>query len=275
MFSFRRPAVIASLVLAGAFATGLAACATEPDKEEAPSAEEVRRQRHGAVNAVITAAIEAAELTPAQLTQLESIQSRIKERREGRSEVREEMRAAASEIVRDGTTDSQLYDEVVERASKLIEAKIELSTADAVEIHGMLSAEQRSRVAEVLRERVDKKWGKVRRDRHEGLEEFAEDLALSDEQKAGLKKIRDEMMGQNKRLRPTPEEVYGMIDAFEGEDFAEALAAFAAEKAPLLRQKIAEAGNHADAVLELLEPSQRDLLADIIEDGYETIRAEK
>jgi len=269
MSKLRRPILIAALALSSAAA--LAACANAPDDEE-PTVQEVRQHHHGALHAVVEASMEAAELTDAQRTEVETIRDRFHTDRETREKMRDEMRATLSDIVRDGTTQTERFDAAVERAATTIEARIEQRSEAVKDVHALLTPEQRVAVAEVLRERVDQKWGKRRRARHEGLKTFATKLALTPDQVAELEKVRDRVMGQSKRLRPTAEELYDLIAAFETDDFAAELDDFHAEKAPLLREKLAHAGEHADDVLAILENGQREVLADIIDQGYDVLK---
>jgi Spy/CpxP family protein refolding chaperone len=265
MRSLRRSALVAALLLAGSV-VGVAACSSEAPPEE-PAAEEVRRHRHGAVDAVVETALDYAALSNEQRGQILAIRDEVRERRSDRKALAKEMRGTASAIVRSGTTDSDQFDEAIERASAAIEERVEMSSDAVKEIHALLSAAQRAEVAEGLRERIDHRWGKKRRDGHVGLKRIAAELMLSPDQQAKMEAIRDDMLGQSKQLRPSAEELYDLVDAFQGEDFAAALDAFHAEKAPLLREKLARAGDHADAVLGLLETTQREALAEIIEQG--------
>lgn len=275
MTKSRRPLFVALFLAAGAAATSLPACNVGSEPEAPPVQEEVRRHRHGAVSAVVDTAIEYGDLSDAQLEAVTAIRAEMKAQRHDRQAFRQEMKAAASAIVRSGTTDSEQFDAMVEKAAVAIEERIELSSAAVVAIHELLTPEQRVAVAEGLRDRIDAKWGKARRDRHEAFEKFSEELMLTDEQIAGIEKVRKEMLGEAKRLRPTAEELYGLVDAFETADFPAALDAFHADKAPLLREKLATAGDHADVVLGLLEEDQRDVLAELIEDGPEAFRGEQ
>jgi Spy/CpxP family protein refolding chaperone len=267
MTTSRRPLFVAFALLAGVAATSLPACNAGPEDEPPPPVEEVRNHRYGAVNAVIETTLDRAALTDAQLDVVLAIQDEVTAHRAERKQLREEMRTAASAIVREGTTDSAEFDAMVERAAVAIEKRVEMS-ADAVkDLHELLEPEQRAAVAEGLRERIDRRWGNVHRRRHEAFDTFARELALTDDQIRGIEKVRDEMLGQSKRLKPTAEELYDLVDAFETEDFAAALDAFHAERAPLLREKLATAGDHADTILGLLEDGQRDILAQLIEEG--------
>jgi Spy/CpxP family protein refolding chaperone len=275
MTKSRRPLFVALFLAAGAAATSLPACNSAPEQEAPPVQQEVGRHRHGAVNAVIDAAIAHGDLTDAQLETITAIRDEVKAQHHDRKAFREEMRVAASEIVRSGTTDSEQFDAMVEKAATAIEERVQLSSSAVKEIHGLLSPDQRVAVAEALRNRIDARWGKARRDRHEAFEKFSEELMLTDEQVAGIEKVRKEMLGEAKRLRPTAEELYDLVDAFETEQFAEALDAFHADKGPLLREKLATAGDHADTVLGLLETDQRDVLAQLIEEGPEAFHDEQ
>lgn len=268
----RRPVLLAVVLTAGISATTLAACVSE---EPEPTVEEVQRHRHGAVAAVVDTAFERADLTAAQAEALEGIQQRISLDRQTRRELGERMRRSASDVVRAGTTDSAAFDASIEEAAVAMEERVELSAAAVKDVHALLSPEQRSAVAEGLRERIANRWGEHRRRRHEAFRDFAQELTLTDEQVEGLKKIRDEMLGQAKQLRPSVDELYELVDAFETEAFPEVLDAFHAERAPLLREKLAEASVNADAALGLLETNQRDVLADIIEHGRDVVRDDR
>ena len=275
MTKSRRPLFFALFLAAGAAATSLPACNAGPEEEAAPVREEVRKHRHGAVSAVVDTAIEYGNLDEAQLEAVTAIRAEMKTQRQDRKAFRQEMKEAASAIVRSGTTDSAQFDAMVDKAATAIEQRVELSSAAVKEIHELLSPEQRVAVAEGLRDRIDAKWGKARRDRHEAFEKFSEELMLTDEQIAGIEKVRKEMLGEAKRLRPTAAELYGLVDAFETAESGAALDAFHADKAPLLRDKLATAGDHADVVLGLLEDDQRDVLAELIEQGPRALQDEQ
>lgn len=275
MTKSRRPLFVALFLAAGAAATSLPACTAGPEEEAPPVQEQVRKHRHGAVSAVVDTAIEYGDLDDAQLEAVTAIRAEMKAQRKDRKAFKREMKEAASEIVRSGTTDSAQFDAMVDKTAKAIEERIELSSTAVKEIHELLSPDQRVAVAEGLRDRIDQKWGKTRRDRHEAFEKFSEELMLTDEQIAGIEKVRKEMLGEAKRLRPTAEELYGLVDAFETEEFPAALDAFHADKAPLLREKLATAGDHADVVLGLLENDQRDVLAELIEQGPRALHDER
>jgi len=263
----RRPLFVALVLAAGAAATSLPACNAGPEEETAPVQQNVHRHRQGAVSAVIDTAIEVGDLTEDQLASVEAIRAEVKALHRDKEALRDEMRAALGEIVRSGTTDSVQFDAMVEKAAAAIEQRVELSATAVKEIHGLLSSEQRVAVAEGLRTRLDARWGKTRRDRHEAFSKFSEELMLTDEQVAEIDELRKKLAGEAKRLRPTAEELYALVDAFETEEFPAALDAFHAEKAPLLRDKLATAGDHADTFLGILENDQRDVLAQLIEEG--------
>ena len=266
-----RPLFVALILAGGVAATSLPACDSGPAEEAAP-VQQVRQHSHGSpVMAVVDTALERASLDESQQAAVQEITARFRDLHDTRDAFREEMRASIGSIVRSGTTDSAEFDAMVEKAAKAIEERVAVGAEAVEEIHGLLRADQRAAVAEGLRERIDERWGKARRERHEAFEEIAEELVLSDEQVAALEKVRDQLRGHGKELRPSAEELYDLVDAFETETFAETLDAFHAEKAPLLREKIATASSHADVALGILDADQRDVLAEIIEQGREVL----
>lgn len=273
MLHQHRPLLLALALAATASATSLAACNTGPEEE--PTVEEVGRHQHGVVNAVIDTALARAELTSAQLDAVTALQAEVATHREARKGLRDEMRLAASSVVRSGTADTAQFQAMVDKAAAAIEEHVQRSAEAVKEVHAMLSPDQRAAVAEGLRLRVDQKWGKARRDRRDGMKTFAEELMLNPEQVAALEKIKNDLVGQSKQLKPSADELYDLIDAFETDEFGAALDAFHAEKAPILRGRLATAGDHADTVLGLLEAEQRDALADIIEHGRDVLREER
>ncbi|MEM1031444.1 MAG: Spy/CpxP family protein refolding chaperone [Myxococcota bacterium] len=271
MSKFRRALLAATVAFFTA--TGFVACASDEGNDDDVSADEARRQQRDAFRAVVDASLEAADLTTAQREELDAIRERVRRDPAARARDRQAMREVVSDIVRDGTAQTERFETALERVAETIETRIAESRAAMVDVHELLAPEQRRAVADVLRARVDERWGKPRRERHQGFTGLMEDLALTPDQVAELERLRDRLMGQSKQLKPTAEEVYDLIDAFETDAFAPALDAFWSERAPLLRERLAQAGEQTDALLSVFEEDQRDLLADIIEEGTGVLKA--
>src|SRR5690606_27104373 len=172
---------------------GVSACAKS--SEEPPPVERVHRHR-GAVQVVIETTLEKAGPSEAQRAQIDAIRERIEADHEARAALREELRAAASDIVRAGTAESQQFDAALDRATEAVEKRAAIGIAAVQEIHAMLTPAQRSAVAEGLRERIDARWGKRQRKHHDGLKKLTAELMLEADQAEALREIRDEVLGQ-------------------------------------------------------------------------------
>jgi hypothetical protein len=129
-------------------------------------------------------------------------------------------------------------------------------------------------VATALRAHIDETFGK--RPDHEkrhrdGFKRVASHLMLSTLQIDKLKALKQQLLGEKQRLRPSREELLALVDAFEGEDFRAALNEFQDKKLAILREHVADAGERTDSALSILSPEQRVLLADLIQDGWRKI----
>jgi hypothetical protein len=271
------------LLLVGAGAVvlvGAAACASTVD-DRAQRKDEIAAQelsapngRHfrGPVNVVIEAARAQGKLTADQERHLAAISGELKQDRESRKLLHDKLRTSAVAVVRSGTADSAVFDEGVSQAVAAIEQRIQRSSDAVEEIHDLLDADQRAAVAQALRARIDEKFGTkdVRRQRG-GVKRFADQLMLSTFQVDKLRAMKKEWFGDKEKLRPTREELLQLVDAFEGDDFRTELDAFRAKKAKVVRAHLAKAGERTDAVLSVLTPDQRELLADLIQDGPEKV----
>lgn len=222
---------------------------------------------------VVETALERGELTAEQHATITAVGARFEADRERRHELRERLRVAASDVVRVGTTESEVFDKAMKEAVEAMEAHMTL-TADAVaEVHGALEPSQRALVGDALRERLAARYERKadRANKKVRFKKVAAHLALSGVQIDELKQLKKELIGDKKELRPTREELEALIDAFEGEPgaFRLAVSNFHGEKLELLRQGSVRVGKHADTALSLLSAEQRDVLADLIELGPE------
>jgi Spy/CpxP family protein refolding chaperone len=270
---FRRLAAAAGIVVL-ASAVACAATVDEDDQADEITARELAAQRgehfRGPVMVVIDAAWAHGNLTAEQQEVLLEISEELEDARESHREMGEKLRSSGVEIVRSGTADSEQFDQSLDQAVEAIEQHMVRAAATVEEIHATLEPDQRAAVADALRDRIAAQWGRHHHDeaRHrEGFRRLAAHLMLSALQIDKLKAMRKELLGERKRLRPSKKELLALVDAFEGEDVRPAINAFHADKLGILRDRLAEASERADTMLSILTPGQRDLLADLIEDG--------
>lgn len=266
----RRPFVlVAALGLASAL--GAAACANRVDSVEEAPVQTERQAWQGPVSVVVEAALTHGELTVEQHAAIAAVGDRANVTREHKREMKEKLRASVSDIVRDGTVDSQKFDVVMDDAMRAIEERM-VFTAEALgEVHQLLDADQRAAVAEALREHIaDRYEQKAKRAEKRGkLEKLAAHLMLTGVQLDELKKVKKELIGERKGLRPSRGELEALVDAFEGDDFRAAVDAFHDGKLKVMRERVTRVAEHTDTALSLLSDEQRDVLAELIELGPE------
>jgi uncharacterized membrane protein len=270
---FRRFAAAAGLVLV----VGVGACVATSDGGDRAdelsarqlAAEGGRHHFRAPVKVVLDAALSLDDLSAEQEQILNAIEQELAEQGESHRAVGEELRTSAVAVVRSGSVDRLKLDQSLDQAMEVIEERMGDITDAVEEIHETLDAEQRARVADVLRERIANRFGQHHdHTRHEqGFKRFAAHLMLSALQIDELKALRKELLGERKHLRPSEAELLGLVDAFEGEDLRPALEAFQAGRLAIMRERMAEAGERADSVLSIFTPGQRELLADLIEQG--------
>ncbi len=231
---------------------------------------EKQRQWRGPMGRVIDATRTHGNLTVAQEQTLDAIAEEAKADRKNRRALREKLRTSAVEVVRAGRADSAQFAEAVEEAVGAFEQRMDQNFDALEEIHGMLDADQRASVAVALRAQIERKYGPRPEDkkRHQnGFERVASHLALSTFQVDKLEAVRKELVGETQHLRPSRDELLGLVDAFEGEDFRPALNAMRAKKTVVLRRKVSRAGERTTSVLSVFTAEQRTLLADLILEG--------
>jgi hypothetical protein len=225
---------------------------------------------------VIDAAVEHGDLSTEQETAVQAIRERWELAREDKRETRQRLRASAAEIVRSGTAHSEEFDQALAEATAAIERRVAVSSDAIKDVHSLLDADQRVAVADALRARVAERAQKRReREERDGFRKVATHLMLDALQVDKLKLLREQLMGESKRLRPSEEEINGLIDAFETDEFDAALDAFNAEKLGLIRERMATAADHADTVLSIFDDNQRALLGELIEKGPKAVGLER
>lgn len=285
MDGMRRPLQILAASVGAVFLIGAGACAVRTDRSESAdppaAAEQAEPQSEGAwarhhdrrfkgpARLVLDAALEHGDLSVVQEEVVRDIAAELEIDEETKREMHDKLKASALEVVRAGSTDSAELEQAVDNATEAIEERMEMGADALKELHATLDADQRAAVAEALRQRMAERWGHHHHHgkRHKRFKQIAAYLMLSTYQVDKLKSVRQQLLGKPKRLRPTPEELRQLNDAFEGEDFGELLDQFQAGKIEILRERIASAGEHTDTVLSLLTDGQRVLLADLIERG--------
>jgi Spy/CpxP family protein refolding chaperone len=221
------------------------------------------------VAVVLDTARQHGNLTADQAESLDTIARELELDRESRRGLHEKLRRSAIAVVRSGSADSTEFDQSVSEAVRAVEERVQRSTDALEEIHALLAPEQRSAVAVALRVHLEQKLGEregTKRQR-DGFKRFASHLMLSKLQLDQLETIKRELIGERQQLHPSPEELFALVDAFEGEDFGPALDAFRAKKGVVLRARVASAGKRTDSVLSIFTREQRELLADLILDG--------
>jgi hypothetical protein len=261
-------------------ALGAAACAATVDdkrQDDEITAKELSVQAEhrfrGPVRVVLEATRAHADPSEAQARRLRVIETELDEDQVSRQKRREKLRAWAVAIVRSGTASSAEFDRAVNDAVAAVEQRVDRNVDALVEIHGILDARQRKRVAAALRAKLEARFGHSHgARRHRGaFNRLAAQLMLDKLQLDKLRAIKKELVGERKRLRPSRQELSDLVNAFEGENFPSVLEAFRVKKSKVLRQRIARAGERTDSVLNVLSPEQRSLLADLIQDGPEKV----
>lgn len=266
---FPRPYVlVAALGLASAL--GVAACANRVDSTEPPV--QIERQAwQGPVSVLVEAALDHGELTAEQQAAIAAIGDRVEISKESKRAMKDRMRASVSDIVRDGTVDSEKFEAVIDDAMSAVEERMRI-TADAVgEIHSLLDAEQRAVVADALREHIAARYEKKakRAEKRGHFKKVAAHLMLTGVQLDELKKVKNELISEKKGLRPSRAELEALVDAFEGDDFRAAVDTFHEGKLKIMRERVVRVAEHGDTALSLLTDEQRDVLAELIELGPE------
>jgi hypothetical protein len=263
--------------LGGVALVSTAACASAEGPatpEERPAAEtqqhEGRSHRRSPALAVLEATREHADLSEEQHLALDEVEADLEGERDRFRAMHDDLKVSAVRVVRSAGADRGEVEAAIAAAVTRVEENVGESMAALEEIHGLLDADQRFDVAEAMRAHLDERFGprtKKEDRRREGFKRFASYLVLSPEQVDQLLALQKEMIGEKKELKPSKDELYALVDAFEGESFGEALDTFRAGKAKLLRARITKASEKTETVLAIFTPGQRDLLADLILEG--------
>lgn len=244
--------------------TGVAACASseEPPAEPVEEAPRVR----GPAAVVIDETLDWGELSVEQEAAVLAIRDDLALDRESRAEMRKELQASAASIVRAGHVESPEFQQAVERALAVMEQRMKATSQAIKDIHELLEPDQRALVADALRIRIeDHREKKQLREHDMRFKNVAKKLMLSSFQIDKLKALRTKAKEEHRHGRPSYEEILGLVDAFEGEDFAATLDEFNAAKREKMREHVARGGEHVGTALSFLEGHQRVLLADMIE----------
>lgn len=266
-----RHALAASIGIASIATVACTQSVEAPQDERAKAASELRHHRHGPLHAVVEAAFERGDLSEEQHAAIEVIRDRVDAERSNRHAIKERFRAPASDIVRAGSADSDQFDAATEEAVRVIEARMRLTSSALTEVHAVLEAEQRVAVASALRARIAERFDRKakRTQKHKRFEKVVGYLMLTPVQIAGLERVRTEILGDEKVLRPSREELEAIVDAFEGDEFGAAVQSFQDRKLTLIRGRVKHLAKHTNTALSLLTDEQRDLLAELIEVGPE------
>jgi hypothetical protein len=250
---------------------GLAACATQVASRDPEERRDTERSG-GPVQMALDTALDHGELSVEQADGVQAIKDRLAEGKEDKRAVRRELRTTAGEIVRGGGSDPQALEDALAQATLAIEKRVERGSTALKDLHALLDPDQRVLVADAIRARIEEKKSERReRDRKDRFKQVAAHLTLDAEQMNVITKLRDELFGAKKQIKPTDEEIEALITAFEGEGFAAALDAFNEEKLALVRERLDDAAGRVDGVLSILADDQRALLADLIERGPEAV----
>lgn len=254
------------------------ACAAQVD-QKAPepkqrSSAELRAQqgRHfrGPVAVVLEAARTHGELSAEQSRTLDALAAELETEQGGHKALHEKLKATAVAVVRSGSADTKEFQASIDEAVQAIEERIDRRIDALEEIHLTLEPSQRAKVAAALRAKLEERFGKKRdteQRREEGFRRFAAHLLLSNAQIAELHALKKDLLGERQELHPTQDELFRLVDAFEGEDFGAALRDLREKKSKILRAKVANAGKRTDSVLSIFTPEQREILAELILDG--------
>jgi hypothetical protein len=251
---------------------GVAACTSRVDGTQDMPAEtvsKVHEERQGPVRAVVDAALEVGDLSAGQRAGILAIDERVEAEKWSSRATKERLRASASDIVRSGSADSELFAAATKEAMVAIEQRMRI-TSDAMKgVHARLDARQRSAVATALRAQLAERYERKakRAERRERFKKVVGYLMLNDAQVEGLKKLRKELVGEHGHLRPSRDELEALVAAFEMDDFEAAIEAYQAGKLKIMRERVVHAAEHANTALSMLTEEQRDLLADLIEFG--------
>lgn len=250
------------------------AAAAAPRAEAPGQARAERRHFRGPVGVVIDVAKREAVLSEDQLAHLASIEKELELGREGRRALGDKLRASAVAMIRSGQAGGEELDRSVNLATGAMEERI-TANADALEeIHGLLEPDQRSAVARALRARVTERYGPRPANEERQPKRFdrlAQYLFLTSFQLDKLKAAQKELFPERQTVHPSRDELFALVDAFEGDDFRDALNSLREKKVELLRARVKAASERATSVLAIFTPEQRTLLADLILEGPEKV----
>jgi len=193
---------------------------------------------------------------------VEAIRDRLNRDREDKRQMKKNLRASLVGIVRAGTTDSDDFGRAVDQATEAMQRRVRAGCDALNDLHALLEPEQRSLVADALREQVaERRQARSERDERDGFRKVATKLMLDVTQLSVLERLRDDWRAKHKEVRPSDAEIDGLIDAFEDEDFPEVLAQVTSDKMAIMRDHVASAGGTMQSGLSVLSNDQRSLLA--------------
>jgi len=262
---------------------GLAACSAkvEPERSTERQAELARaegpaepacaehRRHRGPVAVVIASVRQHAAPRPEQEATLAAVEQELAEHRAARRVVKERLRASAVAILRAPSADPESVDRAVDEAMDAVEERVQKGSDALEEIHAVLDPDQRKAVAAALRAHVEQQLGPRPGDEQQKrvrIDRFASRLMLSSLQIDKLMAVKKELFG-DQSVHPSREEIYAVVDAFEGEGFGDRLRELREKKTALLRERARNAGRRSDEVLGIFSPEQRALIADLILEG--------
>lgn len=237
---------------------------------EQPPAETLQ-QWHGPIGFVIDATLEGTDVSDQQAVTLRRIHESVRMDSAKRAQIHDEVKAAAIDVLRIGDADTAQSHDAVMRGATVMERRILEINRAIEEVHATLDDRQRVAVAGVFRDRINQRFGHADAEvrRKNAFVRFTKYMAMTALQIAQLETLRDMLRdeAEHESVHPTREELLALVDAFEGDDFGEAVDAFHARKIRIMHKRFGVAWAHTNTVLSIFNDNQRVLLADLIDRG--------